>query len=151
MAPNRLTVAVAESCTAGLLASEMAATPDSGDWFMGGVVAYHSRIKFQLLGVPEGPVVSENASIAMALGVKTLLETDIGISITGVAGPAPEEGQPVGTVFIGVSGPDGTHSVALVIEGSPERIRSVAVTRALEEVLKASGEIDFEVQTGSQS
>ena len=150
MDPNRLTVAVAESCTAGLLASEMAATPDSGDWFVGGVVAYHSRIKFQLLGVPDGPVVSADAAIAMARGVRELLETEVGISITGVAGPATEEGQPVGTVFIGVSGPDGSHVVPLLIEGSPERIRSVAVDRALKEVLGMSGDIDFEVQAGSQ-
>ena len=149
MGSGPLTVAVAESCTAGLLASEMAATPGSGDWFAGGVVAYHSRVKFQLLGVPEGPVVSAAAAIAMALGVRRLFDTDLGISITGVAGPATEEGQPVGTVFIGVARPDGSHAVPLLIEGSPERIRSVAVDRALEEALVETGDI-FEVQAGVQ-
>jgi PncC family amidohydrolase len=145
MEPRHQSVAVAESCTAGLLASEIAAIPGCGDWFAGGVVAYHSTVKFQLLGVPEGPVISADAAMAMARGVRELLGTDIGISITGVAGPDTEEGQPVGTVFIGVDGPAGSHAVSLVIEGDPDRVRSVSVERALAELQKAAADTDFAI------
>jgi nicotinamide-nucleotide amidase len=137
------TVAVAESCTGGLLASEMSAIPGCGDWFVGGVVAYHADVKFQLLGVAEGPVISAEAAMAMAQGVRELLGTDIGISITGVAGPEPEEGQPTGTVFIGVSEPQRCEAMALVIEGDPDRIRAVAVESALTKLRQFATEIDF--------
>lgn len=139
------TVAVAESCTGGLLAAELATTPGSGDWFIGGVVAYHERVKFRLLAVPEGPVISGEAAIAMARGVRTLLDTDIGIAITGVAGPNTEEDQPVGTVFIGICHHDQSRSVPLVIEGDPDRIRSVAVERALAELTTTAPDIDLAV------
>ena len=78
--------------------------PGSSDWFKGGVVAYDSQVKFDLLDVPEGPVVSESAAKAMADGVRRVLKADIGISTTGVAGPAEQEGQPPGTVWLGRRG-----------------------------------------------
>lgn len=149
MPENRMTVAVAESCTGGLLAAEIVATPGSGDWFVGGVVAYHATVKYQLLGVPEGPVISAEAAVAMARGVKALLETAVGIAITGVAGPDTEEDQPVGTVFIGVSTPDGSHAVPLVIEGAPERVRSVAVDRALEELGDVTAVVEMQAGSGT--
>ncbi|HSJ29146.1 MAG TPA: CinA family protein [Acidimicrobiia bacterium] len=131
---DRPTVAVAESCTGGLLASELAATPGSGDWFVGGVVAYDSSAKYRLLGVPEGPVISAGAAAAMAGGVRALMGAEIGISTTGVAGPDSEEGLPVGLVFIGVSHPGGTHTVELDIDGDPDQVKAAAVERALEEL-----------------
>ena len=81
----------------------MVNVPGSSDWFKGGVVAYDSQVKFDLLDVPEGPVVSEDAAKAMADGVRRVLHADVGIATTGVAGPAEQEGQPPGTVWLGVA------------------------------------------------
>lgn len=105
------TLAVAESLTGGLIASRLTETPGSSAWFRGGVVSYASEVKFDVLGVPEGPVVSAEAAVAMAAGVRALLKADIGLGITGVAGPTEQEGQPVGTVFGGLALADGTTEV----------------------------------------
>src|SRR3546814_7219508 len=98
-----LTVAVAESLTGGLVASRIVSVPGSSGWFRGAVVAYDSQVKFDVLDVPEGPVVSEEAAMAMADGVRRLLGADVGLSTTGVAGPAGQEGQPPGTGGVGRS------------------------------------------------
>ena len=130
--PRRLpTVAVAESCTGGLLMARIVATPGSGDWFKGGVVAYRSEVKFDLLGVDPGPVVTSRAAEQMADGVRRLLGAEIGISTTGVAGPETEEDRPVGTVFVGVSDGAGPQSYHLQLGGIPEEIRARAVAFAL--------------------
>ncbi|MGQ0743182.1 MAG: nicotinamide-nucleotide amidohydrolase family protein [Acidimicrobiales bacterium] len=100
VADGNATVAVAESLTAGLVASALAETAGSSAWFRGGVVAYDKAVKFGLLGVPEGPVVTAAAAEAMARGVARLLGADIGLATTGAAGPEPHEGQPPGTVFL---------------------------------------------------
>src|SRR5205823_2220267 len=116
-----LTLAVAESMTGGLVASRFVNVPGSSAWFRGGVVAYNSQVKFDVLGVPVGPVVSEEAARAMAEGAARVLKADVGLSITGVAGPAEQEGQPVGTVFLGVH-LDGAASVAhLQMPGDRDR------------------------------
>ncbi|MGH9276737.1 MAG: nicotinamide-nucleotide amidohydrolase family protein, partial [Acidimicrobiales bacterium] len=98
-----LTVGVAESLTGGLVAARLAETEGASQWFKGSIVAYDSQVKFDLLGVPEGPVVSAEAARAMAEGACRTLEADIGLGVTGVAGPATQDGQPVGTVFMAVS------------------------------------------------
>ena len=66
------------------------------------VVSYASEVKFDLLGVPEGPVVSEVAAAAMATGVRRVLNADVGLALTGVAGPAEQDGMPVGTLCVGI-------------------------------------------------
>ena len=76
--------------------------------FRGSIVSYASEVKFELLGVPEGPVVSEEAAAAMADGARRVLGADVAVSLTGVAGPTEQDGQPVGTLFVGVALPDGT-------------------------------------------
>ncbi len=98
-----LTLGLAESVTGGLVASRLAEVDGASRWFRGGVVSYASDIKFSLLGVPEGPVVTAEAAEAMAVGARRALDADVGVGITGVAGPTTQEGQPVGTVFMAVA------------------------------------------------
>ena len=128
-------MAVAESCTGGLLATRIVDTPGSGEWFKGGLVAYDAAVKFRLLNVPEGPVITDQAAMAMARGARDLLEAGIGVAVTGVAGPDPEEGIPVGTVFLGISDEEGERAVELQLRGSPREIREAAAARALTEIL----------------
>ena len=94
------TLALAESLTGGLIGSRLTAVPGASDVFRGGLVSYASDVKFDLLDVPEGPVVSEEAVVAMARGAAKLLGADCAIAVTGVAGPDPLDGQDPGTVWM---------------------------------------------------
>ena len=108
---KNLQVATAESCTAGLLSAAITAVPGASAVFSCGVAAYSIPIKHQVLGVPEdilsqhGAISAETAA-AMASGVRTLAQADIGLSVTGVAGPSPDEGKPVGTVYMALANED---------------------------------------------
>ena len=108
------TLAAAESCTGGLIAKRMTDLPGASQVFMGGVVSYTNFVKANVLGVPqalldEHGAVSEPVARAMAEGVRAVTGADYGISVTGVAGPdSDERGNAVGTVYIGLAGPDGT-------------------------------------------
>jgi PncC family amidohydrolase len=102
-----VTLGVAESLTGGLIASRLVNVPGASAWFRGGVVAYHEQVKFDVLGVPVGPVVSEAAAAAMARGVCRVTGSDVGLGITGVAGPDDQEGVDPGTIFVGLRLPDG--------------------------------------------
>ena len=93
-----LTLGVAESLTGGLLAARIVAVPGASEWFRGAVVAYDSAVKRSLLGVGDGPVVTGEAAAAMADGARRVLDADVGLATTGVAGPTEQEGRPVGTV-----------------------------------------------------
>jgi nicotinamide-nucleotide amidase len=110
------TIAVAESCTGGGLGAMLTEQPGSSDYFWGGVIAYDNRVKINLLGVdPEVldycGAVSDAVAEAMALGVKTRLGTDWGVSITGVAGPGGgTAAKPVGTIYVGIANPQNTVS-----------------------------------------
>ncbi|WP_019876656.1 CinA family protein [Sporichthya polymorpha] len=97
------TVATAESLTGGQLTVQLAAAPNASSWFRGGVVAYSSEVKRDVLDVPLGPVVSKPAAMAMASGACRVLGARIGVSTTGVGGPGEEEGQSPGTVWIGLA------------------------------------------------
>lgn len=134
-----LTVAVAESCTGGLLMARIVATPGSGNWFKGGVVAYRAEVKFELLAVDPGPVVTSPAAEQMAQGVRELLKADIGISTTGVAGPDTEEGRPVGTVFVAVADGEAVESFAMHLSGDPDEIREQVVDFALSQIALDQG------------
>ena len=130
-----LTLAVAESLTGGLVASRLVSVPGASNWFRGGVVSYASDVKFEVLGVPEGPVVSGAAAIAMAEGVRDRLRADVGLGVTGVAGPDEQEGQPVGTVFVGLAMPGRpSEAVALKLPGDRERVRQYAAISLLDEL-----------------
>ncbi len=126
------TLGVAESVTGGLIASRLVNVSGASAWFRGGVVSYASEVKFDLLGVARGPVVSPEAAEAMAIGVARVLGSDIGLSVTGVAGPDEQDGQPAGTVFVGIA--LGTHveHVALRLPGDRPRIRAYSAISALD-------------------
>jgi nicotinamide-nucleotide amidase len=127
------TLGVAESVTGGLVGSRLTDVPGASDWFRGSVVSYASEVKYRVLEVPEGPVVSEGAARAMAAGAKRLLGADIGLAVTGVAGPTEQDGQPVGTVFCGVELADGTtDAVRLSLPGDRELIRQLATISLLD-------------------
>lgn len=109
---------LAESVTGGLVAGRLTGVPGASDVFRGAVVSYASEVKFDLLGVSEGPVVTEEAAIEMAEGARKALQSDVGLALTGVAGPSEQDGMRPGTLFAAVVLP----------EGEPDRIRSVHVT-----------------------
>jgi PncC family amidohydrolase len=107
---ERRWLAVAESCTGGLLGAALTDVRGSSAYFLGGVISYADRVKVEQLQVPEATLhrhgaVSEETAAAMASGVLRLLRADIGISITGVAGPDAEGAKPVGLTFIGIAAP----------------------------------------------
>ncbi|MDQ3107648.1 MAG: competence/damage-inducible protein A [Actinomycetota bacterium] len=129
-----LTLGVAESLTGGLVGSRLTNVVGASDWFRGAIVAYASPVKFDLLGVPEGPVVSEAAAAAMALGVRGALGADVGLSLTGVAGPDEQEGEAPGTVFVGIAlpGAESAEAHRLRLPGDRQRVRQFAAISALD-------------------
>jgi nicotinamide-nucleotide amidase len=116
------TLAVAESLTGGLLANAFARAAGSSEWFRGGIVAYSSAVKYDLLGVPAGPVVSEAAAVAMARGAGRVLDADVAVAVTGVGGPDPQDGEPPGTVWAATWPDQLGGAVLLRLSGSPESI-----------------------------
>jgi nicotinamide-nucleotide amidase len=127
-----VTLGVAESLTGGLIASRLVNVPGASAWFRGGVVAYHEQVKFDLLGVPVGPVVTEAAASAMAEGICRATGSDVGLGITGVAGPDDQEGVPPGTVFVGLSLPGSVSTRAVRVPGDRERVRQYGAISALD-------------------
>jgi nicotinamide-nucleotide amidase len=128
-----LTLAVAESLTGGLVASRLVNVPGASEWFRGGVVSYATDVKHSLLDLPEGPVVSAAAAAAMATGVAAKLGADIGLAVTGVAGPDSQEGQPPGTVFMAVALPDQAPiTVEAGLPGDRARVRQFACISLLD-------------------
>ena len=128
-----LTLGLAESLTGGLAASRLVNVVGASAWFRGSVVSYASDVKFDLLGVAEGPVVSAAAAEAMADGARRVLGADVGLAITGVAGPDPQDGQDPGTVFVGLALPGtATESVAMRLPGDRDRVRQYATISALD-------------------
>lgn len=132
-----LTLAVAESLTGGLIASRLVGVAGASHWFRGGVVSYASEVKFDLLKVPVGPVVSGDAAEAMAIGVRTLLKADVGLSVTGVAGPEEQDGQPAGTVFVGLSLGESLQHAALRLPGDRPRVRAYSAISSLDVLRRA--------------
>jgi nicotinamide-nucleotide amidase len=128
-----LTLAVAESLTGGLVAARLVNVVGASTWFRGGVVSYASDVKHSLLDVPPGPVVSEAAVRAMATGVRSVLGADVGLAVTGVAGPDPQDGETPGTVFMGVAGPgDDVLAVRVTLPGDRQRIRQFSCISLLD-------------------
>lgn len=126
------TVGVAESLTGGLVGARLAETEGASKWFRGSIVCYDSKVKYDLLGVPEGPVVSAEAAEAMATGACRRLEADAGISVTGVAGPARQEGKPVGTVFMAVTLDGKVESTEVHFAGDRQHIRQFSTISLLD-------------------
>jgi nicotinamide-nucleotide amidase len=128
-----LTLAVAESLTGGLVASRLVNVAGASNWFRGGIVSYASDVKHDLLGVPAGPVVSSEAAAAMASGVRRRLGADVGLGVTGVAGPDEQDGQPPGTVFMAVAmGDDEPIAVRVTLPGDRDRVRQFACISLLD-------------------
>ena len=126
-----LSLAVAESVTGGMVATRLTAVPGASAVFRGGVVAYASEVKHEVLGVPRGPVVSPEAARAMAAGAARRLGADVGLAATGVAGPDRQEGHAVGTVFLGLHREGGSEAHEVRLPGDRERIRQYAVIALL--------------------
>ncbi len=133
-----LTFGVAESLTGGLIASRLVNVAGASAWFRGGVVAYDSQVKFDVLGVPVGPVVTEAAAAAMAEGACRVTGADVGLGITGVAGPDDQEGVAPGTIFVGLALPDRpTETRELRLPGDRERVRQYGAISALDLLRRA--------------
>jgi len=124
-------VAVAESLTCGRILSTLGAGPDAATWLAGGVVAYRPGIKFRLLDVNPGPVITPACARQMATGVAALMRADVAVGVTGCGGPDPEEGQPPGTVFIAAAAGDLVVEGALEIEGTPDVVLEATTHHAL--------------------
>ncbi len=127
---RKLRLGMAESLTGGLMGARFTAIPGASDVFRGSIVSYASDVKFSLLGVPEGPVVTEQAAKAMAEGARKALGADVALATTGVAGPAEQEGQPVGTVFLGLAMDGVIEAQRVRLPGDRDRIRQYAVISA---------------------
>jgi len=124
---------LAESVTGGLVSGRITSVPGASEVLRGSVVSYASEVKFDLLGVPRGPVVSEQAAVAMAEGARRVLGSSVGLSLTGVAGPSEQDGQPVGTLWVGVALPDReTTATMLRLPGQREQMRQMAVISSLD-------------------
>ncbi|MCL3861681.1 CinA family protein [Actinotalea sp. K2] len=124
-------VATAESLTGGTIATVLAAAPSSGDWLRGGVVAYSPEVKFGLLEVPRGSVVTQECARTMAESTARLLGADLCVAVTGVGGPDPDEGEPAGTVWFAVRSPSGVRTQKARFEGSPPEVIVATTQRAI--------------------
>jgi nicotinamide-nucleotide amidase len=154
-----LTIAIAESLTGGLLVAELVAVPGASAVVSGAVVAYNTALKHSLLGVnasllSEYGAVYPDVAAQMAEGVRSACAVDgepadIGVSTTGVAGPDPQDGQPVGTVFIGVATEFGTTVTALELGGSRDTIRRRVVSESLVAVRKSLKDTNFAPDRGA--
>jgi nicotinamide-nucleotide amidase len=127
-----LSLGLAESITGGLVAARCTDVPGCSAWFRGGVVSYDSAVKFDLLDVPEGPVVSEQAAAAMASGARRVLGAEVGLAVTGVAGPERQDGEPVGTVIFGLDLEGEVSTRRVHLPGDRQRIRQMAVISLLD-------------------
>jgi len=123
---------LAESVTGGLVAGRLTNVPGASDVFRGSIVSYSSAVKFDLLGVPAGPVVNEAAAAAMARGVQRVLQCDVGLALTGVAGPDEQDGMPVGTLCVGIAIGADVHARTLQMPGQREQMRQMSVISALD-------------------
>ena len=131
------TLAVAESLTGGLLAATIVEVPGASRVFRGALVVYATELKASLADVPEdllaerGPV-DPDVAVALAAGARARCGADWGLATTGVAGPDPQNGVPVGTAYVAVAGPQGSQTRKLHLDGDRTAIRAGTVAAALE-------------------
>lgn len=137
-----ISIAVAESCTGGLIAHRITNVSGASAVFSGSVVAYANEVKMNLLGVPEEALtrcgaVSEPVALAMAEGVRNAMNTDFSAAVTGIAGPGGgTEEKPVGTVYIAVAGPAGTRAYLHHFTGNRSDIKTQTAEAALSHLLE---------------
>lgn len=132
-------LATAESLTGGQLAARLTDVPGASETYLGGVVTYATELKRSMLDVPGDVVercgvVSGECAEAMASGVRAITGATYGLSTTGVAGPDPQEGKPVGTVFVGIAGPGLVTSVELRLSGERGEVQRATCDHALSEL-----------------
>ena len=126
------TLGLAESVTGGLVGGRITSIAGASRVFKGGVISYASDVKFDVLGVEAGPVVSERAAMQMASGAQRVLGASVGLALTGVAGPDEQDGEPVGTLCVGVAFPNGqTFSTRSQLPGQRDQMRQFSVITAL--------------------
>lgn len=130
-------IGTAESLTGGLLATHLSSAEDSSEWYRGGLVAYQRIVKHGLLGVPEGPVVSEISAQTMAESIRDLLGATTACAVTGVGGPEEQDGMAVGTVFLAIADEQRCVVRRYLFEGEAEEILQQTVVEALTELLEA--------------
>jgi nicotinamide-nucleotide amidase len=134
------TVATAESLTGGLVCATLVSVPGASDVVLGGVVAYSPQAKIDLLGVDAALIASQgtvDAEVAaqLAIGARERFRATYGLSTTGVAGPDPSEGKPVGTVHVAIAGPSGVSATELKLDGDRDTIRTGTVDALLSELV----------------
>jgi PncC family amidohydrolase len=135
-------LATAESCTGGLVSHLVTNVPGSSDYFVGGVVAYSNPIKERLLGVPEKELVEQGAvsrevAISMAEGARRSLHADVGLSVTGIAGPGGgTSDKPVGLTWVGVATPGGAQARAYRWQGDREENKRKSALAALRQAIE---------------
>lgn len=129
---RNLTLGLAESVTGGLVSARLTAVPGCSDVMRGCVVSYASEVKFDVLGVENGPVVTEEAAGAMAQGARRVLGADVGLALTGVAGPGEQEGRPAGTLCVGLALGNRTVTTTIRLPGQREQMRQFAVISSLD-------------------
>ncbi len=138
---RKLTLAVAESCTGGLLGSRITDVPGSSEYFLGGVIAYQNEVKEALLHVPHEVIathgaVSAQTAEAMAIGCRDLFKCDIAVSITGIAGPGGGTTEkPVGLTYIGLATKNGVSSRRFQWSGSRVQNKESSILSAMELIL----------------
>jgi len=126
------TLGIAESLTGGLVAARLVSTPGTSDVLRGSIVSYQTEVKRELLGVTADKVVSEECAREMAEGARKVTGADVGLAVTGVAGPDPQDGQPVGTVFFGLALPGRrADAVGTRLPGQREQVRQFATISLL--------------------
>jgi nicotinamide-nucleotide amidase len=131
-----LRVAVAESLTAGRISSFLGRGEAASQWYRGAVIAYDEEVKFGVLGVTRGPVVTAGCAQQMADGVRRLLGADVALGITGVGGPGPQEDCPPGTVHLAVATEAGTRPLHTRLAGDPVEVVAQATSLALDELVR---------------
>ena len=136
-----LTVATAESLTAGMVAAVLADIPGASAMLQGGVMSYQNSVKADVLGVPRDLLdavgaVDGQVAAAMAAGARRICGADIGVSTTGVAGPEPHGGKDVGAVYVGIATADGSAAYPYSFDGNRLEIRALACAAALERLLE---------------
>ena len=127
-----LTLGLAESVTGGLVSARLTGIAGASDVLRGSIVSYASEVKYDLLGVGDGPVVNEQAALEMAEGARRVLGSDVGLALTGVAGPAEQDGRPVGTLCVAIVDADGSTSTTLLLPGVRDQMRQFAVISSLD-------------------
>jgi nicotinamide-nucleotide amidase len=141
----RRTIAVAESCTGGLLAARLTNPPGASEYVFGGIVAYADQAKVDLVGVPSEAIerhgaVSEHVARALAKGARMTLGADLGVGVTGVAGPGGgSEEKPVGLVWLSIAGPEGALTRSVRLPGGRADVRERAVTVAMHMIRRLLG------------